>query len=562
MIQDARKIPAGQVFSCDICIIGGGPAGISIAKELAGTTTRVIQIEAGDWKETAAARDLYRGFVAPESSHEPLEENRRRQWGGATAAWGGRCIPFDAIDFEKRSWVPHSGWPITKSDLDPFFARALRLCEAGEYKFRADEALPGTQREIIAGFDGADVVSHPLERWGPPTHFGKRYAKDLQTAANMTVLFNANCLHIQLDPGATRVTQIKVASFARNEFFVKARFFVVACGGLENARLLLASNDVMKAGIGNHSDNLGRYYMAHLFGAVAYAKLRDNTKGFIYEFERDREQVYCRRRFWITPEAQQREQMLNAITFFFRPPLSRGAVHRNALFSTVYLAKFFLTTFKRNNPARAFKILQEQRSAVAGHLKIALADAPGLIPQVTGIIKNRYFAKRRLPFILPAKKHNHYSLYYQTEHAPNPESRVMLHSEKDCFGMPRLLVKIAFTDLDVQTVLRTHRLIKQQFQTSGTGQLDYDEVELAADVQHEIKDFNSSAHQIGTTRMSADPAQGVVDANCKVHGIANLFVAGSSVFPTSGHANPTLTLVALAVRLADHLKQEVTKPAA
>ncbi len=553
MIEDARKIPAGKILTCDLCIIGGGPAGITLARDLSGTSARIIQLEAGDRKETARARDLYRGFAEPKDSHEPLEENRRRQWGGATSAWGGRCIPFDPVDFEKRPWVPRSGWPITKAQLDPYYARALTLCEAGEYKFTAEAALPDTQREMIAGFDGHDVVSNPLERWGPPTHFGKKYARDLQLAPNLTVLLNANCLHLQLSANGAQLERARVASFERNEFFVRARYFVLACGGLENARLLLASNDVAKSGIGNHADKLGRHYMSHLFGAIATAKLRDNSHGFIFDLERDREQVYCRRRFWITPAAQQENQMLNVIAFFFRPPLSR-AVHRNALFSSAYLAKFFLTTFKRNNPARAAAIIRENRPALAAHSKIVLADAPRLVPQIAHIVKNRYFAKRRLPFVLPPKSHNHYCLFYQSEHAPNPDSRVVLHTERDFFGMPRLLVKIAFTELDVQTVLRAHRLIRNQFSTSHTGELFYDETVLRQDIKHETEHFNSAAHQLGTTRMSASPTEGVVDADCRVHHVQNLFIAGASVFPTSGHANPTLTLVALAVRLADHLK--------
>jgi choline dehydrogenase-like flavoprotein len=556
MIQDARRIPAGTVLEYDVCIVGGGAAGISMAKALAGTSWRVLLVEAGERGETAQARDLYRGFAAPAESHEPLEENRRRQFGGTTAAWGGRCVPFDAIDFEERSWVPHSGWPLKKSELESYYARALELCEAGEYKFQSTEAFPDSQREMIAGFDGSDVVSTPLERWGPPTRFGKRYAADLQASDNVTVLLNANCLHIQLDPAGQRVEQIAVASFKRNRLIIKARHFVLTCGGLETARLLLASNDVRREGIGNHSDKLGRYYMSHLHGAVAVAQLRDNAHGFIYDFERDPEQVYCRRRFWITPPAQEKNEMLNVISFFFRPPLDRE-MHRNALFSTTYLAKFLLTTFTRNSPNRAAAILKEHRSALTSHLKIALKDAPGLIPQVIAIAKARYFAKRRVPMLLPPKSDNHYYLFYQSEHAPNPDSRVVLHSEKDFFGMPRLLVKVAFCDLDIQTVLRTHRLIRDQFAATKTGTLVYEEEELLDDVNKQIRRFNSSAHQLGTTRMSVNARDGVVDANCRVHGIENLFVAGGSVFPTSSHANPTLTLIALALRLADHLKHRL-----
>ena len=556
MIEDARGIPPGTSLQCDVCIIGGGPAGISIAKELVGTSSSVILLEAGQRKETAEARDLLRGYVEPPQSHEPLEENRRLQWGGASAAWGGRCIPFDAIDFEKRDWVPHSGWPITKPQLDPYYDRAMALCEAGEYKFLADHTFPQTQREIIAGFDGPDVVSNPLERWSPPTHFGKRYAGDLEAGGNIRVLLNANCLRINLDSGAKRVQRIEAAWSPLSRFSVSARFFIVACGGLETTRLLLVSNDVMKNGIGNQSDNLGRYYMSHLPGAASIAVLRDNTRHFIYDFERDREQVYCRRRFWITADAQRRNRLLNMIAFFHRPPLG-GAVHRNALFSCAFLAKFLLATFGRNSPARAAAVLKEHRAALLEHLKVVAADGPRLIPQLAGVINGRYFEKRRLPFVLPPKGHNEYYLFYQSEHSPNENSRVFLHSQRNAFGTPRLAVRVAFTDLDVQSIVQAHGLIRNQFEATKTGHLNYDQTELTEHIKRSICHFNSSAHQLGTTRMSANPADGVVDANCKIHDIENIYVAGGSVFPTSGHANPTLTVVALAVRLADHLKNRL-----
>ena len=456
--EDARTVPAGKILQCDVCIVGGGPAGITIARELAGSSLQVILLEAGGWRETARARDLCIAVLPePKSSHEPLEENRRRQWGGATSAWGGRCIPFDAIDFEKRPWVPHSGWPITKSELDPFYARALTLCEAGEYKFHTEEAFPEKQREMIAGFDGPDVVSNAMERWGPPTHFGKRYARELQSAANITVLFNANCLHIQLRPDGSCVEKIQVASFERNKFSVKAGSFVIACGGLETARLLLASNDVMTAGIGNHADKLGRHYMAHLFGAFAMARLRDNGAGFVYDLERDEEQVYCRHGvFGSRPRRSGRTRMLNVISFFFRPPLSR-TVHRNALF-----------------PPRTGEIFP-------GHLQSATTRAGDagpscrkkIVPRAAGAPQNH--GGRRARIGSAGRRHHQGPLFRQTPRAcrsscrrkatiiiafitrpntrPIPRAAWCCIPEKDFFGLPRLRsVKIAFTDLEVRTV--------------------------------------------------------------------------------------------------------------
>lgn len=552
MIEDARQIPSGTQIECDVCIVGGGPAGISIALEFAGTAQRVVLLEGGGKNETAKSRDIHRGLVAPASSHERLEKYRRRQFGGSTAAWGGRCVPFDAIDFEKRDWVPHSGWPFSKSHLDPFYERAMQRCEAGSLACTTDEVFPGKQREIIEGFDGREVVSNRLERWGPPTHFGKRYAKELRASRNITALLNANCLRVQCAPDGARVDHVEAATFAGHRFTVKPRVCILAGGTLETTRLMLASG-----GIGNHSDKLGRFYMSHLLGTAAVVRVRETARGFIYDFEKDADGVYVRRRFWITPEAQRDHKILNAIAFLFRPPLSE-AEHGSAVLSAAYMAKFFLRLFKRRALGESLALLRQNRVSLLAHTRNVLVGAPGLVPKFAVIAGRRFLAHRRLPFILPPQKGNAFHLFYQTEHAPNPASRVMLHpTEKDALGMPRLLVDIQFTGQDVETVIAAHRLIKKRFEETQSGSLVCDEDELRAHVINYLRDFDSSSHHLGTTRMSVDPRDGVVDADCRVHGVENLFLASGSVCPTGSHANPTLTIVALALRLADHLKSSV-----
>lgn len=553
MIEDAHSIPDGTVLECDLCIIGGGPAGITIAHELRNSGKSIILLESGGEKETQPAMDLNKGYAASPSSHEPLEENRRRVWGGATSAWGGRCIPFDSVDFEKRDWVSHSGWPFPKTELDPYYARAMQLCEAGKYECSVEEAFPGRQSEMIAGFDDAEVVSNRLERWGPPTHFGKRYAADLRAAKTVRVFLHANCLGLRMDESGAHILSVDAASEPGKAFSIRPKRCVLACGTLENTRLLLASNDVAKAGIGNQSGALGRYYMSHLFGAVASVKVHDTGNSFFYEFERDKEGVYCRRRFWITPKAQHEHRIMNAVGFFFRPPAGISQ-HDSGLASATHLAKFLLGTFRRNNPLRALGILRGNRKELATHLRRVLADAPTLAPEVASIIRHRFFAKRRLPIVLPPRRSNPYHLFYQTEHAPNPESRVYLHTERDRFGIPRLEVDVRFGDIDKHTVLEMHRIIQMRFATTGAGEFKCDETALLDWIEERRRHFNSSAHQFGTTRMSTDSTSGVVDPQCRVHGVENLWVTGASIFPTSGHANPTLTIVALAVRLADHLR--------
>ena len=437
MIEDARRIPNGTVLEGDLCIVGGGAAGIALAREFIGSRRKVILLVGAGKRESAADRDLYRGFASPVGGHEPLEENRRRIWGGSTAAWGGRCIPFDEVDFEPREWVPHSGWPFRRAELAPYFTRATALCEAGEDRFDARDVFPDTQPEIVAGLDDATVASWPLERWGPPTHFGRRYEKELRAAPNISVLLHAHAKHLQLAPPGGALRHVVVATKPGHEFTVRARRVVLACGGLENPRLLLAANDVARTGIGNEADNVGRFYQSHLFGVAAFARLCDPGRGFVYEFERDAEGVYCRRRFWITPEAQRARRMGNAIGFFFRPPIAH-AVHRNALFSATFLGKFFLGVFQRYGVRGGMARIRAERTALREHMGVVLRHAPGLAPQIVRLVQQRFFARRRLPIVLAPRAGNQFHLFYQTEHLPNPEIRVVLHAERDALGMPRL----------------------------------------------------------------------------------------------------------------------------
>jgi choline dehydrogenase-like flavoprotein len=553
MIEKAMTVPAGTVQQCDFCIVGGGPAGIAIGNELAGSSKKVFLLESGGWRENGESRDLLRGYVWPVGSHEPPEESRRRQFGGASVAWGGRCVRLDPIDFERRPWVPYSGWPIAEKDLSMYLARANELCEAGRPIYDAAQAFPDRQYEMIANFDDADVVSSALERWGPPTNFAKRYGPLLNNAANVVVLLHATVVHLQLDQASRKVSMVNVAVNDSHRFSIRTKHIVLACGGLENARLLLASNDVVLSGIGNESDKVGRFYMSHLTGINSWATLCDPTQGFVYDLERDGD-VYVRRRFWITEQAQRREGIGNAIAYF-SSPYSSLSMYDNALSSVLYLAKF-ARSLKRIPAFNRIDHIHQNRSALLTHLKIVSSKVRSLAPQIIQVVKQRYFVKRRLPILLPRKEdlNNRFELYYQTEHAPNPESRVVLHSDRDSLGMPRLEVRISFTDLDVKTVLQLHRLIKERLRQSATGELLYKEDALEEAVRCHLRSFHSAAHHIGTTRMSSDPIDGVVDKNCRVHGTENVFIAGCSVFPTSGHANPTLPLIALAFRLADHLK--------
>ncbi len=554
MIEDARKINPGTVLEADLCIVGGGSAAISVAMGYKDSGRSVILIPGGGPNQTATGIDLYRGKVSPPGSHEPLEENRLRMWGGTTTVWGGRCVPYDPIDFEKRSWIPDSGWPISHADVQPYMQPACVLSEAGVAEFDARKTFPNKQAEILKGFDNEELVSWPMERWSVPTDYSKRYRADLDEAPNVRVLIHAHAVHLKLSPDGRTLSQVDAACSPGQVFHVKARRTVLGCGGLENARLLLAARDVVQAGIGNDNDLVGRYYQSHRFGVCGHAVLKDPTKDFIYEFEKDSEGVYCRRRFWMTPEAQAQHQVCNVVGFFFRN-VSGSSEHRNAMVSSVLLIKTFLGG-ARKGPKRLFEILRDQRRELFQHACIVLKDGPSVFGQLAEVAYTRCFQKRRLPMVLPPRKTNRFPLFYQTEHAPLYDSRVVLdETSADEFGMPRLEARIQFCETDYRTCSTFVKLFKQRFEEAGLGTFELSDQEQRLLENPDPLDFNSNAHNVGTTRMGTTPAEGVVDVNCRVHSVDNLFIAGASVFPTSSHANPTLLIVALGLRLADHLKR-------
>ncbi|MGI4734742.1 MAG: GMC oxidoreductase [Janthinobacterium lividum] len=551
MIVTKNTFQAGQTLTTDICIIGSGPAAISLALSLDGTAHQVLMLTGGGWTETVASQDLYRGGVWPAGSHEPLEENRRRQFGGTSAAWGGRCIPFEPLDFKVRDWVPDSGWPFSYDALLPYYHRAADLCQIGRFEFDAQQAFPGSHSEILAGLDSEELISYPLERWSTPVHFGKTYRKALETSTNIQVILDTHVLSLHPEADTDTVSHAAV-DLNGTRLVVQAKRFVLATGGIENARLLLASTSPrFPTGLGNQHDNVGRYYMVHFSGTYADVKLRDKNllRG---DFERDSDGVYCRRRWWFPEPVQTAHKLLNNIFFLYHANTDNG--HRDVLFSSRFVAKSVLSILSQRSVGQLVRHVRQQLPALREHIGNIVKNGLSEIPDLIRLSFKR-LAKRRLPFLMPSKQSAYWGLYFQAEQAPNRESRVSLSAtEKDAFGMPRAEVKLAFLEADLESIVASHTLFVDQFRARNLGEIDYNEADLRHYLHKRIKAYNSASHNIGTTRMSEDPQTGVVDQHAKVHGVSNLYVAGSSVFPTGGHANPTLTIVAHALLLADHLK--------
>ncbi len=552
MIIESKKFDPGTVLDSAICIVGSGPAAISMAMSLLEQRRKIIILAGGSWTETPENRELNKGFADPVMSHEPLEENRARVFGGASALWGGRCLPLDPIDFLERSWIPHSGWPITYEELASYYPRSLQLCEAGENNFHAHSVFPGTNKEIIPGLDNEDMVSHPMERWSPPTRFAHKYREILENNPHVFIYFDAHVTNLNVEKREDQIDSLTVV-IGDSVIKVIADKYIIATGGIENPRLLLASKSSFHPnGIGNQHDNVGRYYMSHLIGTFGSVD-PDNRKEILFPFEIDKEGISCRRRWWLTPKLQQQEKVGNAIMYLHRSINVKDG-HKDPMESAIFVAKTSFGILKQKSPKKIVSGFRQSGTDLKNNTFYLLKNMRVFIPSLFGAAYKR-IAHKKEPLRLPSVHSKWLYLYFQTEHMPNPESRVTLSEVKDRLGVPMPVVKVAFSELDIETIFAAHKVFFERFEKLNKGKISYQEEGLRQFILDNIENFNSVAHHLGTTKMSNDPLTGVVDKNCKVHGMQNLYIAGSSVFPTGGHANPTVTIVALALRLADHLKK-------
>ncbi len=488
----------------DVCVIGGGAAGITLARTLAAAGVDTILLEGGEEEPTERSQSLYSGRM--ETVHRTREEDgdyltssRLRYFGGSTNHWTGWCRPMEPLDLEARPWVPHSGWPIAHDDLARWYSRACTLVDIPDFEPDHGASRTGGRSPVLADAPG---LRTRIVQFSRPTRFGPKYRDEL-AASTARVVLGAAVLRLRAEVGATgrRVSRAEVKLEDGAKITVEARRFVLACGGIENARLLLLSDRELPAGLGNDHDLVGRFFADHPHCARAgEAVLPGLAGGFdagrlYFEARRDRHARRARTRgvFVLSPEVQRDEQLLGATVIL--TPRERAPRGRT----------------------RGVSDLAKALGRAAG------ADVSGPYLRV--------------------------SVSVRAEQAPHRDSRVTLMDDVDRLGMRKARLDWRASDHDARSIHRTLELLGQDLGITFAGR-----AQIEFDLEDPWSRTRGESHHIGTTRMGADPTTGVVDADCRVHGIDNLWVAGSSVFPTTGSCGPTLTLLALALRLADHLR--------
>jgi choline dehydrogenase-like flavoprotein len=521
MFVDFRTLGENNRIEVDLCIIGAGAAGITIAREFIGSGIDVCLLESGGLEIDAETQALYEGDNIGLPYYD-LSTCRLRYFGGTTNHWNGWCRTLSQIDFEVRPHVPHSGWPIARADLEPFYDRAYEILQIGPYVY--DERY-WQEHRIRPPAISPDLLHIDFWRFSPPTQFNTVYRPEIEASDNVKVFLYANATNIQANSTASAVDHVEVRSLTGSSGTVIAKNFVLACGGVENPRLLLLSNGVESQGLGNRHSLVGRFFMDHheLEAATLITDTGDQLQEFFGYRTSPESGVLGKPCFSASREVQLESGILNCTaTLQFA--------------STVWKRELWSRWHEEDIPKdywkkvwRAVKNLDDVPTDAYGYF------VHGRVP--TSSIKRVFF-------------------HIVGEPAPNPASRVTLSEDRDALGLNRPRLDWQLTALEKRSMAELLKLIGREFGRLDMGRVKLDDW-LMDDASPWPENMRGGSHHMGTTRMADDPKSGVVDASCRIHGIHNLYVAGSSVFPTSGSGVPTLSIVALSLRLAEHLRRQI-----
>jgi len=519
--MDARRVSSGETLVSDLCIVGGGAAGISIALQMANTGVSVVLLESGDFYPKTSTQTLAQGSSVG-LPYFSLDACRPRCLGGTTSLWGGWCRPLDAVDFERHDWVAHSGWPFSRDHLDSAYRGAQKICGLDPLDFDQKTWQSDNIQGLFAKNSGA------FEDAGfqiAATRFGETYRAQLQKTRDLRVFLNANVLDLQTNEQGSIVTGGRVATLAGNLFSARAKCFAIAAGGIENARLLLLSRNLR--GLGNHHDIAGRYFADHLHVSLGTV---EGCESMSFYANHKVGGVALKGAVSLSARLRRSNQLLGFAVTFHNIDDPHDVLRPTEHAGYKSLLNLIRTPIQHQRPTEFIK-----------HSRNIVMD----LGDTLEMIQTRVRKPKRRQLMVGCR----------AEQTPNPESRVTLDLQKDRFGMPRARLDWRVTKQDSDS-LHSAQLLLQSELSRRSVRMNLpprsEEAETNCGVQ-------AGAHHMGTTRMHDNPKLGVVDASCRVHGVKNLYIAGGSVFPTTGWAPPTLTVVALSIRVAASIRELLTQ---
>jgi choline dehydrogenase-like flavoprotein len=562
VLADARSLSAGESIEADVCVVGAGPAGLVIARELDSGGARVCVLESGTGDGIENPSDPLEAEVT--GGEYPIERARARGFGGTATIWtsevarnklGARYGRLQAVDLEHRAEVPFSGWPFDRRHLDPYYERAARICEIEPL---LEEPAEWEKPPRLVPLPPGNALTTRIVRYGLQSVFTVRYRAWAEKSERVRVYLHARAVGLETDPDGFGVRHVVAASEPGRTFRVTARLFVLALGGIENARLLLSSSAAQDASFGNGNDLVGRFFMDHPTATCLFIPSGPKAVDRLVFYDTlPRDRGIAQGSLGLSEETIRNEGLLNS-GLILAPSIERKM---RALQAAGTLRDAARNRRLPDDAVKASCDLALGLDAVATAVYRRLVEKlPGLesttrIWPTTRLLNTLDIGHisgwSRLP--LAHRRFRSFGLYHTIEQAPEPDRRVTLSSRKDNFGLPLARLHWFISEREVDSMCRTQQIIAAALGRAGLGRvIATDQLAPEGDVRRSI--FPSAYHHLGTTRMHRDADRGVVDENCLVHGMTNLFVTGTSVFPTGGYINPTLTVVALAVRLAEHLK--------
>jgi choline dehydrogenase-like flavoprotein len=551
MLVDARTFPDDHVIEADVCVVGGGPVGLVLARNL-GEGFSICVLESGS--DDHGPQSPLPGEATGEP-FEPLEDGRARGQAGTASiwnseitrdGWGARYGFLQASDFERREHVPYSGWPFDLAHLAPYYEQAAAACGLGSFE---DDPKRWRVSPRATPLDLGDEVETRVVRYGPRSPFTEDYASWARAASHVTVCLGARALEIRSDESG-RATMVDAASSPGRTFGARARIYVLAAGGIENPRLLLLSQRREQEGLGNGHDLVGRFFTDHpTAGYRLVLTSRETASRLAFYDTLVRNGDLAQGALGLTDATLLGEGLLNSGSII-APAVDR---QMKALESA---GAFACALRSKSMPDRALDNLRRLglgADAVAtSAARLAIEKAPALEPLSRVWPTTRLLNTLGIGHIsgwsrLPAAhlRYKAFGVYQMIELAPEPERRITLSSTRDEYGQPLPRLKWFVTERERDSMRRTQVILGKALARAGIGRLSgLEEAEV----------FPTAHHHLGTTRMHVDDKQGVLDEHGAVHGTSNLFVAGTSTFPTGGYINPTLTAVALTIRLAERIK--------
>ncbi|MBS1774581.1 MAG: GMC family oxidoreductase [Bacteroidetes bacterium] len=494
----------------DFVIVGSGVAGILMALTLSDKGKKVLMLEAGAHNED----DLHQSLNEVIQTGKHLENaiwGRKRAIGGTTIAWGGQSLPFSEIDFQKRDWVAESGWPIELKDIVQYYPPANRFMNVDEGDYSNETFRTLKMKNVPVN---NDLLTYHISKWAPQPNFVKLYEERLKN--QVTLVYNAAVTKIVVDSNG-KATALAVKNFNKQEYTIDVSCLLLATGAIEANRLLLASNDTETSGVGNSSGWVGKCYMDHPCVEVGFVATHNQyalQKAFNTHLHQGRKYSV---RLSLSEQAQRKQQLLNSSTGIMFDYLE-------GQFDPYIEIRNYINTRKISSLGQVFK----NATAYAISAKALFADK----------LIYKHKARARMVMML--------------EQEPLTSSNITLSEERDVLGMPKAKLNWQISRKSWDTVIATAGHIKNELQRLSFGNLSIHE-HINPNNENWTSHLTDVCHHMGGTRMSSTKNNGVVDSNMKLWGYDNIYVCSCSVFPTVSHSNPTLTMMALCLRLADQL---------